>query len=61
MQTVSSNLAIRSVQNSAVEFSRRYSVMISFRSMHAQNNFYHKAVSEQHIVASVAKFTGQRF
>ena len=61
MQTVSSNLAIRSVQNSAVELSRRYSVaMKSFRSMHAKNKLYYKGVSEQRIVAWVAKFTGQR-
>ena len=62
IQTVFSNLAVRSVQNSAVELSRCYSVVMkSFISMYAQNKFYYKGVSEQHIVASVAKFAGQRF
>ena len=53
---------MRSIINSAVELSRRYLVVMkSVRSMHAQNKFYYKGVSEQRIVASVAKFTGQRF
>ena len=60
--TVSSNLAIRSVPNSAVELPRRcLLVMKIFRSMHAQNKFYYKGVSEQRILASVAKFNVQRF
>ena len=62
MQTASSNLAIRSVSNSPVEFPMRYSLLMqNFRSMHAQNKFYYKGVSEQRIVASVTEFTVQRF
>ena len=59
---VSSNLVNRSAPNSAVELPWRCSlVMKSFRSMHEQNKFYYKGVSEQRIVASAAKFNVQRF